>query len=156
VLTFSFITIFWVTVWNGKEWLRTLGCISFANGPNHYNCSLKTSLLKDFLSNWQKIVDTTSKVPKKGLFALNFWSEHENWVHLVLKSSSSPPGATEKVLRWIDPAMNRPVINRFCDESTRNESDLWWINPSMNRPAMNRLCDESTHDESTYEKLTLR
>jgi hypothetical protein len=28
----------------------------------------------------------------------NFWSEHENWVHLVETSFSSPPGATEKLV----------------------------------------------------------
>jgi hypothetical protein len=28
----------------------------------------------------------------------NFWSEHENWVHLVVKSFLSPPRATEKLV----------------------------------------------------------
>jgi hypothetical protein len=28
----------------------------------------------------------------------SFWSEHENWGHLVVKNVLSPPGATDKLV----------------------------------------------------------
>jgi hypothetical protein len=46
----------------------------------------------------------------------NFWSEHENWVHLAVKSCSSLPVAPEKLVllncRQTGSAMNRQLLNR--------------------------------------------
>jgi hypothetical protein len=45
----------------------------------------------------------------------NFWSVHENWVHLVVKSISLPPRANEKLVllnrKQNGSAMNRVPIN---------------------------------------------
>jgi hypothetical protein len=59
------------------------------------------------------------------------WSEHENWVHLIVKIISSPPGATEKLV-WLNckqtgSAMYRTAMNRSRLPKYTWIKTIFWI-----------------------------
>jgi hypothetical protein len=113
----------------------------------------------------------------------NFWSKHENWVHLVGKKFSSPLGATGKLVLlncrqtgsamiWIvldpltgdDKKLFTTKRTRFClSGQLKNftfQSSLSWYSSVMNRPCAKlilRWIDPAMNrscDESTRNEST--